>query len=230
MPSIGRLRRGFALLCLLLAPVAHAIEPYSCRNGFFPAFAGQVRPAEVVAGAGERIHFRDDAVGCPEAEACLRKAYLVEGDQVLVGNETGDWSCVWYFGPTREFVGWFPAAGLEVHASTPAATGSWVGRWAPTAGDNRLVISHDPTAGALNVEGEAFWQGGLNGYGEQIVHLGAVHGQGKPVADLLTISEGEDEYACQVTLQYVADALVVTDNSRCGGMNVRFDDIYRKQP
>ena len=230
MPSIGMLQRRLALLCLLLAPAAQAVEPHSCRNGLFPAFAGQVRLAEVVAGSGERIHFRDDAIGCPEDDACQQKAYLVGGDRVLVGADSGPWSCAWYFGRTREFVGWLPAARLNVVNSPPVPPGAWVGHWVPIAGDNRILIAQDLASGLLEVEGEAYWHGGLNSLGERIIHLGAFSGQAAPGADLLQITEGEDDYACSVTLQRVADALVVTDNGHCGGMNVRFDDIYRRQP
>lgn len=230
MPPIGMLQRRCALLCLLLAPAAQAIEPHSCRNGLFPAFAGQVRPAEVVAGSGERIHFRDDAIGCPEDHACQQKAFLVSGDRVLVGAESGPWSCAWYFGQAREFVGWLPADRLNLTKPGPLTPEDWAGQWAPMAGDNRILIAQDPASGLLEVEGEAYWHGGLNSLGERIIHLGAFSGQAAPEADLLQITEGEDDYACSVTLQRVADALVVTDDGHCGGMNVRFDDIYRRQP
>nr|WP_219853121.1 hypothetical protein [Stutzerimonas stutzeri] len=219
------------LLCLLLAPTVQAIEAYSCRNGFFPAFAGQVQPAEVVAGTDSRVHFRDDALGCPEDESCIRKAYLVDGDKLLVGKHSDGWACVWYFGEKREFVGWLPARNLEIDtASTPPAAQDWIGRWLPTAGGNSIVISRASASGSLALVGEAIWQGGVNSYGEPVVHVGAFEGQAQPSGDLLRIAEGAEEYACRVTLQYVAANLVVTDNSRCGGLNVRFDDVYRKAP
>ena len=217
------------LLCMLLAPSAQAIEPYSCRNGFFPAFAGAVRHAEVVANADQPVHFRDDAVGCPEQESCIRRAYLVNGDKLLVGKETDGWACAWYFSSKREFVGWLPAHHVRTDHATPVPTaGDWIGRWHPIAGGNSILITQPSPDGPFAVEGEAMWQGGLNSYGEPIVHVGAFSGHGRPSDDLLKISEGDDEYDCQVTLQHVAGNLVVTDNSRCGGLNVRFDDVYRK--
>ncbi|MGK9066330.1 hypothetical protein [Stutzerimonas chloritidismutans] len=223
------MRIGAVLLGMLLAHSTQAAEPYSCRNGFFPAFAGAVRPAEVVADAGQRVHFRDDAVGCPEQASCIRRAYLVNGDELLVGREEDGWACGWYFSSTREFVGWLPSRHVRTDDAMPAPTASdWVGRWLPIAGGNRILITHPSPDSPLTVEGEAMWQGGRNSDGEPIVHIGAFSGHARPSGDLLTISEGDDEFDCQVTLQHVAGHLVVTDNSRCGGLNVRFDDVYRK--
>ncbi|UPQ82733.1 hypothetical protein M0M42_20520 [Pseudomonas knackmussii] len=224
------MRFGAFLLSVLLAPSVQAIEPYSCRNGFFPAFAGEVRHAEVVASAGERVHFRDDAAGCPDAPSCQQKAYLVEGDTLLVGNQADGWACVWYFAEKREFVGWLPANNIDIEASHTPTADDWIGRWVPIAGGNSIVIARPSSGDALAVEGEAIWQGGLNSAGERVVHLGAFGGKGQPAGDLLKIAEGDDDYDCRVTLQYVAGNLVVTDNSHCGGMNVRFDDVYRKAP
>lgn len=224
------MRFGAFLLCVLLAPSVQAVEAYSCRNGFFPAFAGQVQHAEVVAGADQRVHFRDDAVGCPEDESCLRKAYLVDGDKILVGKKADGWACGWYFAAKREFVGWLPANNIDIEASHTPTADDWIGRWVPIAGGNSIVIARPSSGDALAVEGEAIWQGGLNSAGERVVHLGAFAGKGQPAGDLLKIAEGDDDYDCRVTMQYVAGNLVVTDNSHCGGMNVRFDDVYRKAP
>ncbi|NKQ09381.1 hypothetical protein [Pseudomonas sp. SST3] len=218
------------LLCMLLAPSVQAIEAYSCRNGFFPAFAGQVQQAELVADSGQRVHFRDDAAGCPEDESCLQKAYLVDGDRLLVGNQADGWACVWYFAEKREFVGWLPASHIDIEASQTPTADDWIGRWVPIAGSNSIVISRPSPAGPLFAEGDATWYGGLNSHGERIVHVGAFAGEARPSGDLLKIAEGDDDYDCSVTLQYVAGNLVVTDNSHCGGMNVRFDDVYREAP
>ncbi len=225
------MQRRAVLLCMLMAPSVQAIEAYACRNGHFPAFAGQVRDAEVTAAADQRVHFRDDAAGCPENDSCIRKAYLVNGDRLLVGNETDGWACVWYFGKEHEFVGWLPAHHVraQVAANAPEAD-DWTGRWVPIAGGNQIVITRPSPTGPLAVEGEAIWQGGINSYGERVVHVGAFEGKARPAGDLLKISEGDDTYDCSVTLQHVAGNLVVTDNSHCGGMNVRFDDVYRKTP
>lgn len=218
------------LLCMLLAPPVQAIEAYSCRNGLFPAFAGQVRQAEVVADSGQRVHFRNDAAGCPEDESCLQKAYLVDGDRLLVGNQADGWACVWYFAEKREFVGWLPARNVSSRTAPTPSTDVWIGRWLPIAGGNSIVISRPSPTGPLFAEGEAIWYGGLNSHGERIVHVGAFAGKAQPSGDLLKIAEGDSDHDCSVTLQYVAGNLVVSDNSHCGGMNVRFDDVYREAP
>src|ERR1017187_2750973 len=100
------------LLCMAFAPMVQATEPYMCRNGLFPRFVGQVQSARVIAEASERIHLRDDYKGCPGLDSCITKSYLIAGDRVLIGNAGGGWSCVWYFGKEREYVGWIPSGHL----------------------------------------------------------------------------------------------------------------------
>ncbi|WP_417777775.1 hypothetical protein [Stutzerimonas xanthomarina] len=225
------MRFATLLWCVLLAPSVQALEAYSCRNGFFPAFAGQVRHAEITADAGERVHFRDDAAGCPDNASCVQKAYLIDGDRLLLGKQTAGWACVWYFAEKREFVGWLPARNLTVDPPPPKPTADdWTGRWEPITGGNTIAIAKPSPDEPLAVEGQAIWQGGLNGFGERVVHLGAFSGRAWPAGDLLQVAEGDGDYDCSVTLQYVTGNLVVTDNSHCGGMNVRFDDVYRKTP
>jgi hypothetical protein len=58
------------------------------------------------------------------------------------------------------------------------------------------------------------------------IHTGVVNGSARPEGNVLVV---EDDI-CRATLRLVGDYLVVSDNSDCGGMNVRFDGVYRRRP
>ncbi len=221
-----------ALLGLTLwAPASQAIEPYSCRNGSFPAYDGAFSLGEITARAEERIHFRDDGKGCPTHPGCVEKAYLVNGDPVIVAQQEAGWACAWYFGTNREFVGWLPDASIKplpVPDSPPLE--AWSGSWKPIIGGNQIHIRPSDIAGLLDAEGSAIWASGLTHSGEPIEHLGSFAGSAAATGTALSIREGIDDWTCQVDLQLVGIYLVVHDNHQCGGMNVRFNDIYRKAP
>ena len=215
---------------LLLTSLASQADPFSCRNGHFPASEGGFSQAQVAPGEAGRSHFFDDGEGCPQAEGCRRKSYLVEGDQVLVAQRDGAWSCVWYFGAKRDgsrrdFVGWMASADLRPLPRRQPDPEDWLGDW--HADDNRLQISQG-NEDALEVSGDAVWYGGINSYGDQVVHVGSLGGAGVPQGERLEIREGEDEYSCHVRLHLVGTALVVADNGNCGGLNVRFNGVYRR--
>lgn len=221
------------LLPLLLSVVqsAHALEPYTCRNGRFPSYEGDISAALVTAPPGSRVHFRNDEEGCPKSDTCVQQTYLVNGDKVLLSHKEEGWACAWYFGKKREFVGWLPKSSLEevADASAPKQT-DWTGRWLPIFGENVIHIATHRSSGQLRVEGSANWRGGTTSSGYEIVNWGGFDGLARPHGTRLVIGDPKKEYDCVVRMQLVADSLVVTDNSHCGGMNVRFDDVYRRRP
>jgi hypothetical protein len=65
--------------------------------------------------------------------------------------------------------------------------------------------------------------------GERIIHSGDLEGKAVPAGNQLRIGDPETPYTCVATLRLLHDQLVVSDNSLCGGANVRFDEVYRKQ-
>jgi hypothetical protein len=212
--------------------MVQAIEPYMCRNGLFPRFVGQVQSAKVIAEASERIYLRDDYKGCPGLDSCITKSYLVSGDRVLIGNAEAGWSCIWYFGKEREYVGWIPSDHLATYdgARIPLIA-EWLGKWKPIAGDDSIEISLDSQDGTLFVKGLATWHGGSDFHGNDVVHEGAFEGTAEPNGPRLTVIQGDEKYKyyCKVELQLVSDSLIASDNGICGGVNVRFDNVYRKQ-
>ncbi|MNI57350.1 hypothetical protein D3C73_1124050 [compost metagenome] len=80
--------------------------------------------------------------------------------------------------------------------------------------------------GQLHVEGDAYWPsanptpaqrpGGPN--------IGAVSAQAVPRGAQVDFVED----TCTVHAQLLGDVLIAADNSECGGMNVRFNGVYRR--
>lgn len=221
-----RLKLAFVLTAAFFVTGVSARESYDCRNGLFPAHEGDFSLARVAPDA-KKSYFRADTDGCPEAAHCVQKTYLVPGDEVLVAQQDEDWSCAWYFGKKREFVGYLPRRELKpVDVPVPRRE-DWVGRWKPIAGDNVIEIRAGEK-NLLDIKGDASWVGAENAAGEPNVHVGQFEATGIAKGRYLVIRESADEYACHVDMQLVAGRLVVHDNGFCGGENVRFDGVYRK--
>lgn len=202
----------FLIPAAILSGAANGDPDNWCRHGSFlhdPAY----REAEVT---GAKVNFYGDAGSCPDLHnsACQAKAYLVAGNHVLVSRSFHGFACAWFGSGKRETVGWLPESSLK---SVAAQQPSWIGSW--SAYDDKLDIAK--LAGAqVHVSGTAYWHGMNN-----VVHDGSVDGTGVPRGDMLQVREGE----CQVTLRAVGGYLIASDNSQCGGMNVRFDGVYRRK-
>lgn len=191
-----------------------------CRNGLFPSDKVEFKLATVSGTKGTQIHFFNDDDGCPSADAkCRMRSYLITGNQVLVSRRYGSWICSWYQ-PLKghETVGWLPVDSLAIsdHPASPPLE-KWVGRWKYY--DQSLDIVRDRKSGTLRVKGDAIWRG----LGDN-VHVGSVAARSLPQGNQLILVEEE----CRVTLKLVGDYIVASDNSECGGMNVRFNGVYRK--
>lgn len=217
------------LFAAYLAP-AYGIEPYTCRNGLFPRYQGNIELAEVVANEKEKINFRDDTEGCPQKASCVQKAYLVKGNQLLVSEKHKNWVCGWYFGQKREFVGWLPARNIKIVSPVkPPLLQDWIGTWKPIAGGNEIRIRGTKTKGLLAIDGNALWLGAEVSPGERNVHTGEFEGTASPTGAHITVGNTAEEYECVVKMQWVSGNLIVADNNNCGGMNVSFSDVYRRQ-
>jgi hypothetical protein len=82
-----------------------------------------------------------------------------------------------------------------------------------------LDIRRVGKSGLLKVKGYAIWEGSRDN-----VHVGGVEAVAQPVGNELVLVED----VCRVTLKLVGDYLVADDNSECGGVNVRFNGVFRK--
>jgi len=215
------------LLVLLISAHSHEVfadvEPYSCRNGAFPSYQ-DMKLGFVREGASDRSYFYDDDAGCPSKDTCKQSAYIVPGDEVLVAKTQDGWSCVWYQGEEREFVGWMRSENLGLNLyDDNYRLSDWVGEWRLLGTDTYLKITQAQQA-ELKVSGEAYWS---NGRG--LINFGSVDETGIPDGMKLEVKSGNETYDCKVNLRLVQEYLVVYDNKTCGGMNVNFDGVYLKK-
>jgi hypothetical protein len=223
LPAKGILLAVLMLMCVSTKNPAQDINDNPanwCRNGLFPSDEAEFKLAKVSGIKGTQIHFFNDDDGCPSADAkCRMRSYLVTGNQVLVSRRYGSWICSWYQ-PLKgsETVGWLPVDSLVIseHPASPALE-KWIGRWKYY--DQSLNILRDSKSGFLTVTGDAIWRG----LGDN-VHVGSVAAGSLPQGNELILVEEE----CRVTLKLVGDYIVASDNSECGGVNVRFNGVYRK--
>ena len=85
---------------------------------------------------------------------------------------------------------------------------AWAGTW--TGGEDRVTIRLSNTPGQLELKGAASWHSA-----NDVVHLGSFAGAAAPAGNRLHFFDGSTE-SC------------ASDNSKCGGMNVRFGGIWKR--
>jgi hypothetical protein len=207
---------------------ASEIQPYSCRKGLFPSEQASLRLAKVSDNV-KNLNIYDDGVNCPKnVTFCKTNMYVVAGDELIVNKVSGDWACAWYNGKKSETVGWVTNDSLQyLPASDPPDISEWIGKWQMYQDGNEIIIRSK--GNKLAVEGNAVWLGLMLDDGNRVVHLGDLDGEMNLVGVHAKLTEGTDEYACVSDFTLLGKYLIVTDNSKCGGMNVRFDGVYTKQ-
>lgn len=198
------------------------IEPYDCR-GEVPQFEDSAELARIVV---PKVNFRDDVKGCPESESCIRKGYVVAGDTVVVSKTNAEWVCATFVGDKATSRGYLPANSVRIVPTKSPPKGDWVGVWGYFG--NTIQI-RETDGGRLHVVGHAIYPV----YGPEGEYRwdneGDFEADLSPDADKLVLTTDE-KYGCEVQMQLIAGNLFVSDNSFCGGMNVRFDGVYRKAP
>ena len=219
------------LAAALLGGAAHAaaIEPYTCRNGFFASEQDELRLAKVVGAKDEKLVFHQDDKGCPEGGAkCRSKAYVVAGDALIVNKVHGEWACAWYDGKKQASVGWVKVSRLQLQTNdaTPGLK-QWTGKWRFYTDVGVIEIAQ--ADGKLHVSGDALWHGGRTADGLPVVHTGSVEGTMTPQGSKARLVMDDAPYSCQVDFTLLGKYLVVRDNGNCGGVNVRFDGVYTQQ-
>jgi hypothetical protein len=174
---------------------------------------------------------------CPSAQStCKLKAFLVPGDEVLIGAANGPYVCATFKSkPGIQTSGWLPSAALEMIAPEGALARSWQGKWQADQ-DREIVVTSN--GDEVSVSGTAVWgshdpervkRGG--------VHTGELEGKSRPRAQTLAIgydpdrvafppSPGEAPDACAAQLKLLGRYLLVEDNGMCGGANVTFTGLY----
>jgi hypothetical protein len=196
-----------------------------CRNGSFPETEIHSLGLAKVAAAGSTHFIEDSDPGCPsESQRCRDRAYLVQGNVVLTGRARGSFVCAFFPNRVGGSAGWLRSADLTrlpaVAAPPPTA---WAGRWRDGDNDIRLTARGPELAAS----GSAYWPS-ANPSPKQFPggpNLGDMSGVARPQGASVVFGKAED---CRVELALIGDYLVASDNSGCGGMNVRFNGVYRR--
>jgi hypothetical protein len=198
--------------------VEERCETYNERYAMAPLF-------RVVAGQpGERVHFFSRKQPCAEGAPCphRRQSYLVAGDVVFGGPEDRGFRCV-YFGTRRgQMVAGFVGTKnlTPIAAETKLDRAFLLGAWRR---DEASGIRIRPRGAAgIEVDGDGFWKSAAS------VNVGEFHAKADAIASPVLVLE-EEKDGCTVVLERRGPYLLVNDNARCGGHNVRFVGIYIRQ-
>jgi len=178
-------------------------------------------------GPGPKANFYKEIAGCPaHTAACRRPAYVVAGDQLLVTDAQGEFTYVTFI-PQRGRTpteGWIETARLR-RVLVPARFEAWLGDWRQLEGD--ISIRRSAKRGWLELSGNATY----GAFDPERVKNGSVHtgefsGSAVPHGDTVVVDEGDG--GCRVELTLIGPYLIAADNNQCGGVNVRFMDVYRR--
>ncbi|MBQ0824409.1 hypothetical protein KBI52_29875 [Microvirga sp. HBU67558] len=178
--------------------------------------------------------------GCPSSSAaCRDKPYLVPGDEVVISGGNGDFLCASYAGRNGAVTdGWLPRAAVSVVPGEPvAAPQGWLGTW--QSGPEQTIAIGSGAQGTLTIKGNATWGASDPGrVARGAVNIGELDGEAPVRGPILSFGMGEDgplpydeadEADCRVQLLRLGSYLLVRDNAMCGGHNVTFTGIYRRQ-
>jgi hypothetical protein len=240
---------AMALLFACAGP-ALAAEDATCDPSVFAAdiqAAGLAHVAKVESDG--RLHFSADSRGrpCP-AVACSLRAYVLKGDELLTGRRLGAWRCAW-FKPRAPQSGFGSVGWLRDDALTPVpfaaspALSAWVGRWVrdrPFGLETSLNVRPAP-GGRLKVKGSSLFahsradvdRGAVND--GEIDDVVDVHGR---LAGLLipgprgasrSMEPETYKFECRFGMALLGDRLFVADDTACGGLNVSFTGVYRRE-
>ena len=216
-----------ALLLALLLPIGKAYAADSCNAYLFPQSVSEVALARVRV---NRLPVLQDLDGCAGAgNRCESKAYLVNGNEVLIAAIQGEYRCIAYFNGKRQTTGWVANEGL---APMPARSSQvdWAGSWKRVQGDAVMTI---------RMRSREYVASGLATYavGPDNVRTGSADGslQITSAAVASLTQNGDDPTStCKVTMKQVGLWLLINDgatddaNSGCGGMGVTFNGIYQR--
>ncbi len=177
--------------------------------------------------------------GCPGPDpACREKAFLVPGNTVILGATLPGFVCATYVGKTGATrSGWVADDAVAPAPVSPAPSlKDWTGTW--TAPEQTVVIRPGKTPGTLAIKGDATY-GALDPdrVRRGAVNIGEVEGETAPKGADLAFTMGDkgtlpfsagDSGDCRLRLRLLPPYLLAEDNNACGGMNVTFNNLYRR--
>ena len=218
--------RRFGLLALLCAIGA----PAMARDEIRPEFAAyqNMTLARVRPGAKAVFYHDVEVDGCPAPTTrCQRRAYIVGGDLVLIGESKGKLIKAAYGNAGgRPTEGWILRSVVEPIPTPRAAPSAWLGSW--TYDEASIDISRGPRPGRIKASGIATWgmhdpervkTGGIN--------TGEFEDEGTIAGDRILFDDTDSD-GCRVSMRLIGPYLVVADNDDCGGLNVTFSGFYRR--
>lgn len=176
---------------------------------------------------------------CPSmAPECRARAFLVPGNDVLVGSSSNGFQCATYRSPAGvETGGYLPAAAIALSPRAEVKPADWVGTWRRdreasikltlAKGGQAITVDGDATFGAFDPE--RIKRGTVN--------TGTLAETAIPHGNLIALGEGYDGSSrpdvpditdCLARLRLFGNYLVVEDNLSCGGLNVSFTGVYTR--
>lgn len=218
----GLLALAAPALCLGAAP-PEDFDPM-CRNGLFasdPPFA-----LATINRIKQRAVFQDDAQGCPwEGNKCATKAYVVPGDTVIISRVRKGFACAFYPSSGGGTAGWLATRQINLtRVDTRPDPARWLGEW---SSEGNPTVRFTSTLNRVHVTGKAYWPGPEGTHDYHTVHEGEIDGPVEITGH--TGHYGEDENLCEVSFTLLGDYLLAGDNANCGGANVRFSGVYRRE-
>ncbi len=153
--------------------------------------------------------------GCSE-KGCL-ETLLGHGEPLILLHTDGAWTCAYFDNRDGAAPTWVRSSDIRnVTANPNPAVADWVGTWRQA--HNHISVEPARVAGALRISGEAIWKGPTS------AHDGSFEGDATPAGNHVHVSDN----GCAVDLALIGRYLITSDNSQCGGMNVRFQGIWRR--
>jgi hypothetical protein len=182
-------------------------------DGFATTAGEKVQIAEIAQQAALQLQQCGTAKGCVQVPVAL-------GAPVQIYRRQGEWTCGYVFGQNGAGPAWIRTAALRVvpYDEQPPLN-AWMGIW--TGGEDRVLIRAGSAPGTLQLEGSARWRG------KYATHFCDTKGSASPKGNHLHFVEGGAD-SCTIDLTLLSRYILASDNQSCGGMNVRFEGIWKR--
>ena len=231
-----------ALLVVLAGHSASAQTDAAICSGVGDPADGLVL-AQVAAREGGRATFvrNGDAAApaCPaDTAACRQNTYVVDGNLLILGKSLRDFVCATYIdGRGFGFSGWLPKNAVATIAPQASiAREKWTGRW--QAPEQTIAIRANPIADTLTLAGDATYGGrDPDRVRRGAVNVGEFEVTARIPGDAFAFTPSGGKAApydpksddCGIRLRLQGKYLIALDNQKCGGMNVTFSGVYRRE-
>ncbi|MDH5654363.1 MAG: hypothetical protein OEZ34_00510 [Spirochaetia bacterium] len=192
-----------------------------CREGHFPENARIDAYGIIKKNSKKRTYFYHDNSNCPDKYLqCRTNSYLIPGDSVILAGQYRDFYCALYSSRKEKItVGWILKSDVKLKKTSVSAPDDWTGTWKYY--ESEINISKTES-GRLYIRGTSVWLSSFT------VHTGEFEINEKPVK--IKIENAiSSPHECGVRLILIAGWLVVSDNKKCGGVNVTFDGVYSRK-